>query len=173
VFRLSLQHGAARPWPKLELEGGDFVTLRPKFGLDLAQKKLIFEVYDSHGQKVIREGKPVPVVVDLERKARTRSLEEVGEWLLKAGAAAIGVALPLLLAAGVFGVVLVVTVGVAKVVGLLLWSLFKLGLLAVAAGVVVKLFQWVTAEVTLEEIEAWFANVVERLEKLARQFLSG
>lgn len=130
--------------------------------VSLITKSVIFDIKDAHGNKLAD-----PVVVKLATnaaRAKTRAdWEQIGKWLIGVGAAAIALALPALLAAGVFGVALVITVGVARLIGSLIWAVFQIGLLAVGAGLVIAIWRLFVSDASAEKIHGWFSNLWQKI----------
>lgn len=130
--------------------------------VSLITKSVVFDVLDDQGDKVAE-----PIVVKLASdaaRAKSRAdWETIGKWLIGVGAVAIAVALPALLAAGIFGVALVITVGVARLIGSLIWAVFQIGLLAVGAGLVIAIWRLFVSDASAEKIQGWFSNLWQKI----------
>lgn len=138
------------------------VDFTPRSLVTLIGKSVVFDVHDEQGAKVAE-----PIVVKLASEAvRLKSRtdwETIGKWLIGVGAVAIALALPALLAAGVFGVALVITVGVARLIGSLIWAVFQIGLLAVGAGLVIAIWRLFVSDASAEKVKVWFSNLWQKI----------
>lgn len=146
---------------RVSLKSGRSIDLVPRSLISLIGKSVIFDVYDDQGSKVAD-----PVVVKLttdQLPANRADLDAIGRWLIGVGAVALAIALPALLVAGVFGVALAVTVGVARVIGSLIWAVFQLGLAAAAVGFLLAIVQIAFPEATADGIKGWLSSLWQKI----------
>lgn len=169
-------------WPEMTISGiyngqkfkgirltsnGRSVDLVPRSLVNLISGKLPFDFFDSRGHKIRlndEQGHLIEVAIDfseasLPSPTNRANFDEIGLWLLRIGAVALAVAIPALLIAGVFGIALVVTVGVARVIGSLIWAIFQIGLLAFATGLVIAIWRLFVSDADAERIKDWFKEL--------------